>query len=626
MVATVEGGRVTALRGDPAHPFTRGFLCYRTNRFLERQYSAERLTTPLIRSADGVLKPASTDEALDRMAALVQSVIARHGPAAIMHQGGGGSLGMLKACWGVLLRKLGPITETTGSLCVGAGYEAQNLDFGGRDSPDPEQIAHAKQIVVWGKDLHATCPHLIPYMLRAKKAGARVLVIDPLVTRATEIADESFHPAPGSDIAIGLAALRIAFERRIVRPDARERVVGVDALETLVRSGDPGAWRRDADLPEGAFDRLIDALVSVRPTMFLVGWGLQRRALGATTMRVLAALAYLLGDVGTLGGGFFFAFTRKRRLDLTWADGPAPARTIPTAQLARGLAALKDPPVELLFVENANPVAQHPDSTAVAAAISRVPHVVVAEQFLTDTARLAEIVLPVATMLEEDDLVGGYGQPYLGLTKKVVEPLGEAASDVEWCRRLAEHLGLDASRFSAETLIAQTLVPSGLSRTDLERGSRMNPGAPANGIPFEDGLTFHRDAKFHAVTDIPQITAPDPAYPLWLFSVSDRARQNSQSFDIDDGGTLEPATVHPDAAKPLGLRHGDIAQLESPQGRLTVRLRFDHRQRRDTIRVAKGGALKHGRAVNVLTSDALTDLGEGAAYYDTRVRIDRPTR
>ncbi|MEW5851738.1 MAG: molybdopterin-dependent oxidoreductase [Myxococcota bacterium] len=624
IVATTDGERILRIRGDQEHPYTSGFLCWRTNQYLDRVYNPQRLTQPLRRGGHGRLVEISVEEAVAYVGELIRNTVRDHSAAAIFHVGGGGSLGLLKMCWSALLTRVGSITATRGGICAGAGYEALARDYGGRDSPDPHDVMNARQVLLWGKNPYVASPHMIPMVNGARKNGARVLCVDPLHTRAVELADRSFHPAPGSDAVLALCILRAAFERGCIRPDAETRVVGLETLRALVMQGDVEAWRRRIDLPREELDALVGGVLETRPTAWVVGWGLQRRSLGGTALRLLSAAAYLLGDVGVAGGGFHFAYTRKRGLDCTWSAGHAPARTVPEGQAGRALRELGDPRVQLLFVDNANPVTQHGNSRQTAEAVAQTPHVVVTDAFLTDTAELAEVVLPASTMLEEDDLVGSYGQPYLGLTQQVVPPPGNARSDLEWCRLIAPHVGVDPSLFDARKLTDQMLGSMrehGVDRERLRQGAVKNPLASRSGVAFEGGVTFHPDGKFHVVTELPEEPPADPAFPLWLMSVSKRERQSSQI--LDEAAGPQDAILHPDVAAQHELHDGAAARLVSAQGHLDVVIRTDARQRRDVVQCHKGGWVKLGKAVNVLTSDAITDMGDGAAYYDTRVRLER---
>ncbi|HXL39909.1 MAG TPA: molybdopterin-dependent oxidoreductase, partial [Myxococcales bacterium] len=205
VVAHVEDGRVVQLGGDPAHPVTNGFLCWRTNNFLPLQYSPERLTTPLLRG-----KPVSWDEALDFAARELLRIRAESGPAAIFHYRSGGSLGALKHLSDYFFEKFGPVTTKRGDICSGAGDEAQMLDFGEEDSHDIFDLLSSRNIILWGKNPVISSPHLVPVL---KDARASKLLIDPVWHRTARLCDAFVQPRPGGDFSLAMAAARLLFER-----------------------------------------------------------------------------------------------------------------------------------------------------------------------------------------------------------------------------------------------------------------------------------------------------------------------------------------------------------------------------------------------------------------------------
>ncbi|MGE3672991.1 MAG: molybdopterin-dependent oxidoreductase, partial [Polyangiaceae bacterium] len=208
ILARVEDGRITKLSGDPSHPITRGFLCYRTNHFLARQYAAERVTQPLLRKA-GALCPVSWDEALDFCAEKLNRVRAAHGPASVFHYRSGGSLGLLLGLTDYFWEHWGPVTTKRGDICGGAGSAAQKLDFGVSDSSPPELLEQSKHILLWGKNVITSGPHLVPILKRAKQNGCKLTLIDPVSHASAKLCDVLISPRHGGDFALCMAAARI---------------------------------------------------------------------------------------------------------------------------------------------------------------------------------------------------------------------------------------------------------------------------------------------------------------------------------------------------------------------------------------------------------------------------------
>ena len=619
IVATVEDGRVTKLAGDPDHPVTQGFLCHRTSQFLTTQRSPERLTTPLLRK-DGALVPVSWDEALDFAAARLTAIRAEHGPAAIFHYRSGGTLGVLAAVVEMFFERFGPITTKRGDICSGAGDHAQMTDFGEEDSHDLFDLLHAKNILVWGKNVFTSSPHTIPVLKDAKARGARLVLVDPVHHKTASICDRFVQPRPAGDFALAMAVARLVFERGHVDPAAASYCDHLDGFRALAESKTFAAWCAEADVrPEEAED-LADRIGRDRPAAILVGWGMGRRYNGASVVRALDALSAITGNLGVRGGGVSFYFKRRAAYDTSFVTG-ASARTICEPLFGEEVLAARDPEIKAIWITAGNPVAMLPDSAKVARAIETREFSVVVDSFLTDTARRATLVLPTTTLLEADDLLGAYGHHYLGVATPVVAAPAGVKSDLQIIQALAARVGLgDAVAGSArswkERIVAPRLGPHGVTLDDLERGAVKSPIAKE--VLFADRKFATPTGRVNLITEPPP-PAPehDPSYPLLWTSVSTERSQSSQWAKPQEGPLV--VTVHPDSAN--GIADGALARVESVLGSLTVRVRHDPRQRRDVALVPKGGHFDAGRAANALLRARLTDFGEGGALYDERVRL-----
>jgi len=621
ILATVEDGKVVRLRGDPDHPITRGFLCYRTDHFLERQYSSERLTRPLVRRG-GALEPASWDEALDLVAAKLGEARDRHGPASIFHYQSGGSLGMLKQLNRRFFELLGPVTHKRGDICSGAGDAAQHADMGVEDAHDLADLEHSRAIVLWGKNVAETGVHLIPHLRAARARGAQVIQIDPVHHAQTlKLCDRYYPVRPGGDGFLALAIARVLLDEGWADPSAASWCDHLDELTALVRRRSVEAWAARADLPPASAREIAAVIGGSRPAAMFVGWGLGRRLHGSATVRLLDALGALTGNLGVPGGGVSYYFSRRRGFDTSFIrrQENQGARTLLEPLLGEELLRA-DPPVRVAVIDNGNPVSQLPDSRTVARALAAIDFLVVLDPFLTDTAELAHVVLPTSTMLEEHDVLGAYGHHHIQLARPVVPPPPGVRSDLEIYQALADRLGIgEGMRGSPEAWIDRLLAPmagAGVTREALaERGLR-KPEAPR--VLFEGRRFPTATGRFQLIADFPdEPAALDPGYPLHLLSISTYRRQSSQISAEEQQGPPE-ITLHPDAAP--GRREGDLARLVSPLGEVTARLRFDPAQRVDVVIYHKGRWAKFG-GPNALIRARATDAGGGAAYYDQGVRI-----
>ncbi|HVQ35116.1 MAG TPA: molybdopterin-dependent oxidoreductase, partial [Candidatus Bathyarchaeia archaeon] len=347
IVATVEDGRITKIQGDPDHPVTRGFLCYRTSRFLERQYDPDRLTTPLMRRGDGFV-PVSWDDALDRIAETMLRIKSESGPAAILHYRSGGSLGLVKFLSDRLFGLFGPTAVKSGDICSGAGDAAQLTDFGEEDSNDLFDLLNARTIVLWGKNPHVSSVHVLPVIQEAKAKGTRVITIDPVRHRGADLADLYVQPRPGGDIALALGVARRLFEAGRMDPAAPTYCDHHDAFRAAAFSRSAPEWAELADVTPGEIEAIAD-LYGDGPSAILVGWGMQRRTHGSAIVRTLDALAAVSGNVGVEGGGVSFYFKRRGAFDTTSMATGEPPRALPEPLLGRALLEASDPPVRMVW-------------------------------------------------------------------------------------------------------------------------------------------------------------------------------------------------------------------------------------------------------------------------------------
>ncbi len=622
IVATVEEGRVTKIGGDPEHPVTGGFLCYRTNKFLELQYSKDRITTPLLRRGDD-FEPIGWDEALDIAAERLVSVRKEHGSEAIFHYRCGGSLGILLKLTDHFFNRFGPVTIKRGDICSGAGEAAQAADFGLSDSNDLAELDNARQIIVWGKNVVTSSPHTVPFLKRAKERGAGLVSIDPIHHRTADLCERTLQPRPGGDLALAMAVGRVLFDESWVAGDAATYCDNLDEFRALCESESVESWCVIAEV-EPAEARDLASRLRDGPCTILVGWGMTRRSNGATIVRALDALGAITGNVGIPGGGVSFYFRRRGAFETPLAGLRPPPRTIAEPLFGPELLAA-DPPVRFVWVTAGNPVTMLPESETSVRALQACDFVVVADSFMTDTARLADLVLPTPTLLESDDILGAYGHHYLGVSRPIVAAPPGVRSDLEIVQGLAARVGLGAefagsARDWKKRVLSESARNAGVTLPVLERGVVRNP--LSNRVVFSGRRFPTANGKAQLMTGpAAELARPAPApagYPLQLHALATPKAQSSQ-------WTRPPplpiaCRVHPDAA-PAGLGEGSECRLESRLGSIRVRLHLDPKQRRDMALLPKGGHRAWGACANSLTRARLTDAGEGGAIYEEWVRI-----
>ncbi len=625
ILAEVEGGRVTGLKGNPEFRHTAGFLCKKAAGFLTRLFSPERILRPMMREGSS-WREISWQDAIGLLAGRVGEAQAKHGPLSVLYFQDSGSIAALKNINDRLFNLLGGATFASGSLCGGAGIAGQTCDFGYRTAHDPEDLLSSKFIILWGRNPAVTNLHLMPILKRAREGGARIVLIDPVATETSRFVDQHLKIAPGSDalLAIGLTKLLLEcgcgeseFVKCCTSGFARfvkaTRDIGLEEVS------------RETGLAPGDIRALAMHCCHNRPVSIVGGWGLQRRRSGAVTYRYLDALGAVLGSIGVRGGGVSHGMDEMRWFDLSasLADAPARRRFIPRPQAGRAILSAIDPAIEVAIVTGANPVSQCPNTNLVRKAFEGIPFVAVSDMFMTDTAALADLVLPSTHFLQERDIMGSYWHNYVMPVNAAQPRLGAEKSDLEFLHLLAGKVGLegefpDDPDFYLEQVVSP-LKKEGVGLDDLMRG----PYRPASAvdIPFEGGKFMTPSGKFEFVDSLPSRLDASPEYPYWLISPHPAGSIHSQIADVSEKRVPE-VFVSGSTAAACGLEAGDEAVVRTAQGALRCKVTVGAEMRDDTVLVYEGGWDRLGGTVNRLTADTLSDGGNSATYYDVRCALE----
>ena len=671
MVVTVENGKAVRLRGDSEHPFTRGFLCMKVTRYLERVYHPERLLHPLRRvgrKGEGRFERISWDEAVDTIAQRFREIAASpHGPQAILPYSYAGTMGKLQGSSldRRFFHRLGAsLLDRT--ICATAGSVGCDITLGTRAALDPESVVHSRYIINWGSNTRVTNMHLWAIMHRARKRGAKLVAIDPYRSVTARACDWWIPIRPGTDAALALGLMHILWRDGLTDEDYLSRYcLGVEPLRQRVLSEYPP--RRVSEItgiPEGDIEKLASEYGRARPALIRLNYGLQRHAGGGMAVRTITCLPALTGDWRYPGGGallstsklYGFNSAALERPDLI----PPGTRTINMVQLAEALLGeLPGPPVLALYVYNSNPAAVCPDQSRVLAGLRREDlFTVVHEQFVTDTCDYADIVLPATTQLEHFDIHGSYGHLFVQVNEPALAPPGEAKSNNEVFRLLARRLGFEPELFevSDEELAAQALPAEGgngaggpMADITLERLKREGPirlNYPANYAPFAQGNfpTPSGKCEFYSETaarlgldplptyippaEDPQ-TRPELAcrYPLQMVSPPHPSFLNSTFVNVDSLRAIEKepgVEIHPTDAEPRGIVSGQLVEVFNDRGRFTARAVVADSVKPGVV-VSQGIWWNKYTAdrvnCNTTTSTRLTDLGGGATFFDNLVEV-----
>lgn len=653
---TVESGRAVKVQGDPAHAPTQGVLCNKVSRYTERTYHAERVLQPLRRvgpKGSGRFEPIGWDEALEEIATRLQAIAARDAQA-ILPYSYAGTMGMVQGD-GMAARffhKLGAsLLDRT--ICATAGGDALTATYGGKIGMHIEHFAEARLILIWGSNSITSNLHFWTLAQQAKRDGAKLVCIDPRRTETADKCHQHIALRPGTDGALALGLMNELVRQDLLDHDYLERhvdgwpllreramawpaeraaaVCGITAAEIVALAGDYGR---------------------TKPAAIRLNYGMQRVHGGGNAVRLVAMLPCLVGAWRHRAGGLllsssgWFRAARNdaaiQRPDLLGSRRP---RTINMStigdDLLREASPTFGPKIEAVVVYNSNPVAVAPDSARVVAGFSRDDlFTVVIEHFMTDTADLADIVLPATTQLEHWDVHTTYGHTDAMLNEPAVPPLGQARSNAAIFRALAARMGFDDPCFQDDDLemcrqaFRQDVVPWETLRRD---GWVKLPLPEA---PFAEGRFLTPGGR--AVVDAPGLGVPDHVpnyesadsspelarrYPLAMISPPARNFMNSTFVNVKSLRDIEGEPlleIHPDDAAPRGITGGALVDVFNDRGRYRCKAEVSHRARPGVVNGLGVWWRKlgvQGTNVNQLTHQRLTDIGRGPSFYDCLVEV-----
>ncbi|MGE5113792.1 MAG: molybdopterin-containing oxidoreductase family protein [Acidobacteriaceae bacterium] len=678
VLITVEDGLATKIQGDPDHPVTRGFLCAKVAKYLDRVYSPDRVLYPLRRKApkgaggDEAFERISWNGALDEIANRFRSISAEFGPEAILPYSYGGTLGTLNGSTmdRRFFHRLGA-SQLDRTICSAAGEAGILSVQGGKYGTEPEQFRHSRYIIAWASNIHGNNVHLWPFIEEARRNGAKLVVIDPYRTRTARCADWHIPIALGTDAALALGMMNVIIGESLYDADyVGKYAVGFEELRERAREYTPEKVSGWTGIPVDDVRRLAREYATTRPAVIRLNYGIQRADNGGMATRAVAMLPVLIGSWKEVGGGlqmslsgaFEFNGDALKRPDLMTTALGRPARVINMVKLGEALTELgtshpaEEVPVKALFVYGSNPAAVCPDHNKVIRELSRTDlFTVVHEQFLTDTTDYADIVLPATTFFEHPELQKAYGHYYLQTSTQAIDPLGECRSNVELFRALAERMGFEDACFGETTeemmdLALQSEHPwmKGITRERLDREKHVRLSFEGDGapfLPFAEGKfpTVSGKAELYSAALAAQGHDPvasfvptpesrnartDGKYPLEMLARKadnflNSTFSNLKSHHPLENGNLGVLEITAKDAFERDIREGDDVRVFNARGSLELTARIS-----DAIQPGMVSARLHWaklsrdkQNVNVLTSDRLSDLGGGATFYATSVEV-----
>jgi anaerobic selenocysteine-containing dehydrogenase len=712
VLITVEDGRATRIQGDPKHPMTRGFLCAKVAKYLDRVYSPDRVLYPMRRiapkgpvagqrsfaphgqpgaavptlaaatQAEQVWQRITWDEALDEITSRFRTIISEFGSEAILPYSYGGTLGALNG--GSMDRRfftrLGA-SELERTICSSAGEAGIESVMGVKLGTEPDQFVHSRYIIAWASNIHGNNVHLWPYIVEARRKGAKLVVIDPYRTRTAACADWYLPINPGTDGALALAMMHVIIGEGLHDADYITRyTLGFGELREKVKAYPPERAAQWTGIAAEDIRKLAREYATTRPAVIRLNYGVQRSEGGGMATRAIAMLPCIIGSLKEVGGGIHLSTSGAfdlnkqalRRPDLR-PEGFKPPRVVNMVELGKALNTLTDPPLKALFVYSSNPAAVCPNHNEVARGLKRPDlFTVVHEQFFTDTTDYADIVLPATTFFEHKDLQAAYGHYYLQVSDQAIEPLGECRSNVELFRQLAERMGFTDSCFSEsiDEMIDGALASNnpwlqGITRERLQREGQIRLNFTASGsrlpvsraglvsaghssaapfLPFAEGNFRTPSGKAELYSEAMKALGLDPivefrppsesrhgsekaTFPLELLARKADNFLNSTFTNqpsvqqMEEVGLLE---MHATDAHARGIADGETVRVYNHRGEIFLKARVDGAVRPGVVAARLNWAkLSPGfRNINVLTSEKLSDLGNSATFYSVLVDVE----
>jgi anaerobic selenocysteine-containing dehydrogenase len=664
LVTVDEAGKATRVQGDPDHPITRGFLCAKVSKYLDRVYSPSRLLHPMRRRAGvpkgkmaygseaEVFERIGWDEALDLIAKRLGRVAAEHGPESILPYSYAGNMGVLG--YGSMDRRffhrLGA-SQLDRTICATAGGDALKSVYGKKLGTAPEDFRHARYIIAWGANIHGNNVHLWPFVEEARRNGARLVVIDPYRTRTARVADWHIPIQPGTDTALALGLMRILIEESLYDQDyVAQHTHGFEALREHVQAYTPEHVAGLTGIAAADIERLAHEYASNVPAVIRLNYGMQRSQNGGAAVRAVCMLPALIGAWKQRGGGlqlslsgaFEFDSPALERPDLMLASPlQRPARIVNMSQFGQALTELDSPPVKALFVYNSNPAAIAPNQNAVVRGLMRRDlFTVVHEQFFTDTTDYADIVLPATTFLEHKDFQGAYGHYFLQLSEQAIAPLGEAQSNIWLFSQLAQRMGFTEPCFrdNVDDLIAQAL---GGSAEELQAKKSLHMQCEAEQLANGVFATPSGKIEFYSSTlaaqgidPLPTFHPPDESrrgvdahtFPLEFLPRKADNYMNSTFANLPSHQKMESpglAMMHAGDASARQISEADWVEVYNARGKIRLRARIDGSVPAGVVAASLNWnkLSTGGNNINALTSERLTDIGRGPTFYSTLVEV-----
>lgn len=657
----VDNGVVVNVEPFSGNKATPEGICLKGLSYVERANSPDRIIYPQKKNSDGTFSRISWDEALNTIAQKLEYFKKEFGQKSVLFYAASGMSGLLNDFSGSFWKEIyGGATTVYGNLCWPAGLEATRLTLGENKHNVPWDLENAKLIILWGKNsAESNIQEMIP-LGKALDNGGKLIVVDPRRTESTQRAEMLLQPLPATDAALALAISNLLIVNDWIDHQFIEKyVLGFEQFKESVQNCTTQWASSITGVPEEFIQKMAWLIGNIKPMTLIPGYGMQRYSNGGQTTRCLLALSVLTGNIGKPGACWHYANLQSYVFDdllepLCYYPPDKPdgkiRREISTARLGEDMLKLNDPPLKMIWVERGNPMTQNPDTQTVIEAFNSLDFKVVVEQFFTDTALQADIILPAKNMFEQTDIIGSYWNPYVQLRQKMVEPAGEVKPETEIYYLLAQKMG-----FSKEHLDNILLEPGeeavlrylnkklasypALTIEKLKEGPILAPNLQE--IAFFDYLFNTPSGKIElysikasqrwGVSPLPTFERSieadsqfDKDYPLYLMSPNSKNRIHSQFNNLKIIRMIsgDPSIqMNPKDASDRQISNGDLVRVFNGRGEFTIKADVSYQVRIGCVVIPNGWWKSQGGTVNELSKGRETDMGHGSAFHDNKVQI-----
>ncbi|MBU2951355.1 molybdopterin-dependent oxidoreductase [Tamlana agarivorans] len=660
-VVKVQKGKVISFGGDKANPFTAGKLCGKMDTFPQDiTYHSDRLLTPMKRvgkKGEGKFEPISWEKAIQEIGNQLKETIKRHGSESILSHGYMGTQSLVQKS--VMSSRFFARMEASvisHTICGGAVIPANFQVNGTVMGVLPEDMVHSRYIILWGTNTKNSNIHQWPYVLKARKSGAKIIVIDPFVSATAKEADWHIQPLPGTDVALAMGMINIMIDEGLVDQDYIDNyTLGYKDLKEHVKSYDPKSVSDICGLQEEDIIQLAREYANGEPSLIRILVGIEHNYNGGDGTRAVAILPSLTGAWRKLGGGLMHLTFEMGGRALNWERlsyhrqmPTQPKRKLNMVQIGQILNnADLNPAIKSIFIFNSNPMVTTPNANLTKKGLEREDLLtVVLEHFMTETAKYADYVFPATTQLEHWDIGDSWGQVYININQPAIAPLGEAKSNSEFFRLMALEMNYTEECFEeSDKDIVKSAFDSdhpyleGIDFDYMQKHGWARYKIPEPFLPHADGNFETASGKCEFISpsrglpkykEVSYTNEEKAKYPLQLLTIKNtKGFHNSSHANIkhlqQKEGRLR-LDIHPEDSNARNIQNGDELMVFNQRGKVLLKAKVTKRTRPGVICMPHGfwpSLTKGGQVSNNLTDDRLTDIGGGAALQDCRVQVTK---